>query len=81
MEKTNKWTAPLFVLFFVISGAELELNVFTDIAVVVIGLVYIVARSAGKISGAFDYTIIKENLLRLKTYIKHQLQVFTKKGE
>ncbi len=53
MDKTNKWTAPLFVLFFVISGAELELKVFTEIAIVVIGIVYIIFRSAGKISGAY----------------------------
>jgi len=53
MEKTDKWTAPLFILFFVISGAELDLSVFTEIVVVIIGIVYILARSAGKISGAW----------------------------
>ena len=40
------------VLFFVISGAELDLSVFTDWAVIVIGVVYIIFRSAGKIFGA-----------------------------
>lgn len=53
MEKTDKWTAPLFVLFFVLSGAELELSVLTHLSVVVIGIVYIIARSAGKYLGAF----------------------------
>jgi len=53
MEKSDKWTAPLYVLFFVISGAELELGVFTDFAVVGIGIVYILFRSIGKIVGAF----------------------------
>ncbi|MBO5401980.1 MAG: cation:proton antiporter [Clostridia bacterium] len=52
MAKVDRWTAPLFVLFFVISGAELDLSVFTDWAVIVIGVVYIIFRSAGKISGA-----------------------------
>lgn len=52
MEKTDKWTAPLFILFFVMSGAELELGVFTDIVVVGIGVIYIVTRSIGKIAGA-----------------------------
>jgi len=51
MEKTDKWTSPLFALFFVISGAELELGVFTDIAIVAIGIVYIVFRSLGKYTG------------------------------
>ncbi len=50
MEKTDKWTAPLFVLFFVLSGAELELGVFTDIVIVLIGVAYILARSAENIS-------------------------------
>ena len=52
MGRVDRWTAPLFILFFVLSGAELELSVFTDIAIVVIGVVYIFARSAGKYFGA-----------------------------
>ncbi len=51
MERSDKWTSPLFALFFVISGAELELSVFTDIAIVGIGLAYILSRSAGKYFG------------------------------
>jgi len=53
MEKTDKWTSPLFALFFVISGAELELSVFTELAVVIIGVVYIISRSLGKCFGAY----------------------------
>ncbi len=53
MARVDRWTAPLFVLFFVLSGAELELSVFTDLMVVLVGLVYIITRSAGKYSGAF----------------------------
>ncbi len=52
MAKTDRWTAPLFVLFFVISGAELDLTVFRDGIIVLLGVVYILARSAGKIGGA-----------------------------
>ena len=52
MYKTDRWTAPLYVLFFVLSGAELDLRVFGDLAVVGIGLVYILTRSAGKYLGA-----------------------------
>ena len=52
MEKTDKWTVPLFVLFFVMSGAELEFNVFADLAIVGVGLVYIATRSLGKYFGA-----------------------------
>lgn len=53
MEASEKWTAPLSALFFVISGAELELNVFTDVAIVICGVVYIVFRSLGKYFGAY----------------------------
>ena len=52
MDRVDGWTTPLFVLFFVLSGAELELAVFTDIAIVGIGVVYIAFRSLGKITGA-----------------------------
>ena len=52
MEKTDKWTAPIFILFFVLSGAELEFSVFGDLAVVGIGVIYIISRSIGKYLGA-----------------------------
>ncbi len=52
MERIDRWTAPLFILFFVISGAELELSVFTDYVIVLIGVVYILVRCLGKYFGA-----------------------------
>ncbi len=53
MGAADKWTSPLFALFFVISGAQLELSVFSDWAIVGVGVVYILARSLGKYAGAF----------------------------
>jgi len=53
MDRVDRWTAPLFVLFFVISGAKLDLTVFSSIMVVLVGIVYILSRSAGKYIGAF----------------------------
>ena len=52
MERADRWTTPVLILFFVISGAELELSVFTDVMVVLIGVVYIISRSLGKYFGA-----------------------------
>ncbi len=52
MSRADKWSAPLMVLFFVISGAELELGVFAKGSAVLIGLIYILTRSAGKYFGA-----------------------------
>ena len=53
MEKADRWTSPLFALFFVISGAELELGVFAQGAIVLIGVVYILFRSLGKYFGTY----------------------------
>ncbi len=53
MDASDKWTSPLFALFFVISGAELELNVFADWAIVFVGIVYIIFRSCGKYIGSY----------------------------
>lgn len=52
MQKSDRWTSPLLAAFFVISGAELDLGVFKDGLIVLIGLVYILARSIGKYLGA-----------------------------
>ena len=52
MGASDKWTSPLFAIFFVISGAELELSVFKDYAIVIIGIVYILFRCVGKYFGA-----------------------------
>ena len=52
MGHADRWSAPLLVLFFVLSGSELELGVFASGSAVLIGLVYIVTRSAGKYFGA-----------------------------
>ena len=53
MDRTDRWTAPLYVLFFVFSGAELDFAVIGSISVIAAGIVYIIARSAGKYLGTF----------------------------
>lgn len=52
MDRLDRWTAPIFVLFFVLSGAELNLGVLTDYVIVIIGMVYIIFRCLGKYFGA-----------------------------
>ncbi len=52
MDRLDRWTGPLMVLFFVISGAGLELKVFSNWEIVVVGVVFILVRSAGKILGS-----------------------------
>ncbi|MBR2891941.1 MAG: cation:proton antiporter [Bacilli bacterium] len=52
MSRADRWTAPVLVLFFVISGAELELSIFKSLPIVIVGIVYILSRTIGKLFGA-----------------------------
>ena len=44
-------TPPIFIMFFVLSGAELKLSVLTSVGI--IGIIYVIFRVVGKISGAW----------------------------
>jgi len=52
MNRVDGWTTPLNILFFVISGAELDLQVLIQPVTLLVGLIYILARSAGKYLGS-----------------------------
>jgi len=52
MDRMDRWTGPLMVLFFVISGAGLALSVFGDWQIVLVGVIFIAFRSLGKMLGA-----------------------------
>ena len=54
MERVDGWTMPLNVLFFVISGAELDLAILSNPITILIGVIYIIARSAGKYFGSMS---------------------------
>ena len=54
MERVEGWTVPLNILFFVISGAELDLNVLANPVTILVGVIYIIARSAGKYFGSYS---------------------------
>ena len=51
-ERCDKWTAPLYAVFFVVSGAELDLGVFLRPTALLIGIVYVLVRAIGKYLGA-----------------------------
>ena len=53
MDRVDRGTGPLNMLFFVLSGAELNLNVLSNPLVLIVGLIFIAFRSLGKISGAY----------------------------
>ena len=52
MERIDNWVMPLNILFFVISGAELDLEVLAHPVTILVGIIYILARSAGKYFGS-----------------------------
>ena len=54
MDRVDRWTSPVNILFFVLSGAELDLNILKNPMVLLIGVVFLISRSAGKIFGAYS---------------------------
>ena len=52
MLQADRWSGPAITLFFVLSGAALDFNVFADPSVLIIGFLYIIARCLGKYFGA-----------------------------
>ncbi|MBQ7579821.1 MAG: cation:proton antiporter [Clostridia bacterium] len=53
MGRFERWSEPVKILFFVLSGAELDLKILRNPVVLIVGFAYIVMRIVGKISGAF----------------------------
>jgi Kef-type K+ transport system membrane component KefB len=58
MKRSEEWTAPLYAVFFVLSGAQLDLGVFRYPSILLIGLVFILVRCAGKYLGAWGSATI-----------------------
>ena len=54
MNRVESWTGPVNILFFVISGAELDLQILANPVTLIVGVIYIIARSAGKYVGAYS---------------------------
>ena len=69
MARVDSWTAPLFVLFFVISGAELDLSVLRNPFVLLIGAVYIAVRSLGKYAGSYGSCALTGCDGKIKKYL------------
>lgn len=67
MECCDRWTPPLFLLFFVISGAELDISVLPSIGI--LGVIYLIARSLGKYFGAFFGSAIVKAQPNVRKYL------------
>lgn len=69
MERLDRWTTPLSILFFVLSGAALDLQILSNPAVLLIGALFILSRSAGKIFGAYGSCAITGCEEKIRKYL------------
>lgn len=69
MDRVERWTAPLYVMFFTLSGAELDFSVFGSISIIIIGIVYIVMRSLGKYLGSLGSSKLMKCPPKVQKYL------------
>ena len=69
MDKADKWSTPFLVLFFVLSGAELDFSVFKNPLVLGVGFIYILSRSFGKYFGARISATISNSDKNIRKYL------------
>ena len=69
MSNTDRWTPIVFLLFFVVSGAELDLTVFKDGIIILIGIIYILVRCAGKYLGTFGSCCLMKCSKNARNYL------------
>ena len=67
LELCEDWTPGLFMLFFVLSGAELNFSILTTVGVA--GIVYILTRSIGKYSGAYLGSVLAHAEPNVRKYL------------
>ena len=67
IDLTEHWTPVVFLLFFVISGAELDLMVLPSVGL--LGVMYLILRSAGKYIGAFSGSLIVKADKNVRNYL------------
>ncbi len=69
MLQADRWSGPALTLFFVLSGAELQFDVFGSLSVVLVGVVYIISRSMGKYLGARLSSNLAGSLPQVRKYL------------
>ena len=69
MLQADRWSGPAITLFFVLSGSALQFDVFTEPAVILIGVIYILARSVGKILGAKWSAVLAKSPATVRKYL------------
>ena len=67
MDLCDRWTPPVLLLFFVVSGAELELSVIPTVGL--LGIIYMLTRSLGKYFGAYIGSLITHADASIRKYL------------
>ena len=72
LDVLDRFTSPIYMMFFVISGASLDLSIFTNktgLIAVIIALTYLLFRVVGKWLGAFTGASISKSEPQVKKYL------------
>ena len=72
LDVMDRFTSPIYMMFFVISGASLDLTIFFNgngLLVVIVALVYIIFRVVGKYLGALSGASITKCEPQVKKYL------------
>ena len=66
-ELTDRMTPPVFMLFFFLSGADLDISIIPQIGV--IGILYILFRVLGKMAGSYLGATFSHTETTVKKYL------------
>lgn len=72
IERIDQFTPPLYMLFFVISGANLNITIFASkdaLLVIIVALIYIVMRCVGKWGGSYTSSKITHSEPQVQKYL------------
>lgn len=67
-DSMKSFSPPIYILFFVLAGARLELNSLTAFTIIA-ALLYLIGRTAGKISGAAVGALISHSPKKVGKYL------------
>ena len=72
LDLLDRFTSPLYMIFFIISGANLDLTIFGSkkaVIVVIVAAIYIVFRVLGKYSGAYLGARVTKSEPKVRKYL------------
>ncbi len=68
-DSINDFSPPIYVLFFILVGARLQVNLFLNSSIALLAIVYLLGRTTGKISGAYLGGLISKAQKSVTNYL------------